>query len=381
MHYDDSSHKGTLKFLADKKLILLDIDGTLVLNFNSTDLKPGVAKALQILAEDPARQFALVTNQGGPAARDAPWVENPEKYPTVEDVQRRVDTIASHVSRLVDPLPVRTFINLAYQGKDGNIYIPISLDPSDPRCDPAGRKPQPGMILAAIKATGIPAEQAIIIGDSQTDWEAGENAGIDSMSSFSLESLGRTHYDLKITVPTGYLWGWLEDSEQAGLNEAETRLAFEAELGRQYEHIESIESFQVEFTDSDGDDGITIHPPELADDGLINRPIHDTFINCEWLRYESAEAHAAGVVNHDTLRAILPLALERIYHLSNTEARRVADEAVAAISPAQIRRKVFNLHAATLRSLLTDYQKVFNDDDAAILIAAIKLLESKAAGS
>lgn len=383
MHHDDSSHKSTLEFLANKKLILLDIDGTLVPNFNSTGLKQGVAEALKILAENPGRQFALVTNQGGPAVRDAPWTDKPEKYPTVENVQQRIEIIADQVSRTVAPQTVHTFINFVYQGKDDNIYIPNSLDPSDPsdpRCNPAGRKPQPGMILEAVNISGIPAEQAVMIGDSHTDREAGENAGIDTMSAFSLESLGRPHYDLKIVVPTGYLWGWLDDSEQAGLKEAETKQAFEAELARQYEHIESIESFQVEFTGSDDDDDITIHPPELADDKLINRPIRDTFINCEWLRYENAAAHAVSVVNHDTLRAILPLTLERVYGLSHTEARRVADEAIAGISPAQIRRKVFNMHAATLRSLLIEYQEAFNDDDAAVLIQAIKLLEAKAAG-
>ena len=41
-----------------------------------------------------------------------------------------------------------------------------------------GEKPDPGMLLAFCEATGIPPEEAIFVGDSLTDLQAGRNAGM-----------------------------------------------------------------------------------------------------------------------------------------------------------------------------------------------------------
>ena len=43
------------------------------------------------------------------------------------------------------------------------------------------RKPQPGLILAALAAAGIPAEQTLVVGDALRDLQAARAAGVDAV--------------------------------------------------------------------------------------------------------------------------------------------------------------------------------------------------------
>jgi hypothetical protein len=194
----------------------------------------------------------------------------------------------------------------------------------------------------------------------------------------TIESLGRKHHDLKIRMPVKQLWGWLTDEEQAGLRTEATKQAFEAELKRSAcDHLESVESFEIEFVD-EGD--ATIEPEHLANDKIIMGAIRDIFINCEWLRYETPEQHAAGLVNNDRISPILHLQLQRVYDIDLNRAFEIVLDAEANIKPEAIKRKAFKYHAMLLRSLIVEYSNEFEADDGTLLIHTITMLDQKAAG-
>lgn len=56
----------------------------------------------------------------------------------------------------------------------GSIFICPHLPSSDCNC----RKPKPGLILAALEQYGVDPNQTYMIGDSETDAEAAESAGV-----------------------------------------------------------------------------------------------------------------------------------------------------------------------------------------------------------
>ena len=70
-------------------------------------------------------------------------------------------------------------------------YCPYHLEAKDIKYkkDSFDRKPNPGMILSALKDFGIKAENSIMIGDKETDIEAANNANIAKKILFSYQSL------------------------------------------------------------------------------------------------------------------------------------------------------------------------------------------------
>ena len=80
------------------------------------------------------------------------------------------------------------------RGLDGVYYCPHDEDP------PCGcRKPQPGMLLAAAQDRGINLAASWMVGDSESDIQAGKRAGCRTMRICSPDTLSSTAADAVAT--------------------------------------------------------------------------------------------------------------------------------------------------------------------------------------
>ncbi len=141
-----------------KKAVFLDRDG--VLNHRLPDgayvttwaefrFCRGVKKALRLLKQE-GYLLIVVTNQRGVG----------RGLMTEEDLSRIHRRMERELEKSGAPL-------------DAILYCPHDIDAAC-RC----RKPQPGMILEALRRFGIERSGSYIIGDSETDLEAGRAAGL-----------------------------------------------------------------------------------------------------------------------------------------------------------------------------------------------------------
>lgn len=163
---------------SNPKLIIFDLDGTLVRPFGS-ELLPGVAEYFGYLNKLPDWNrplVALATNQGGVAYRlhREEAGQDASKYPTKDEADRRVFGVVERLK--LDPMLV--YISYAYKFSHGYwADIPIQYV-RDARWLPSWRKPNPGMLLQALADTGVAPNQALMVGDTDSDKEAAVNAGI-----------------------------------------------------------------------------------------------------------------------------------------------------------------------------------------------------------
>ena len=139
---------------APPRLVLFDRDGTLVedVPYNGD---PGLVRALPgasgALAHLRRRGIAvgMVTNQSGIARG------------LIDRTQ--VDRVNSRVVSLLGP------------------FDTIQICPHGPASSCFCRKPAPGMILAAARELGLPIERCALVGDIESDMQAGANAGVRSI--------------------------------------------------------------------------------------------------------------------------------------------------------------------------------------------------------
>ena len=166
---------------SNPKLIIFDLDGTLVRPFGS-DLLPGVAEwfdgYLNKLPTWNRPQIALATNQGGVGYRlhqeETGAGVDTDKYPTKAEADGRVFGVVDRLG--LDPMLV--YISYAYrfpQGYWADIPIQHVLDP---RWGPNWRKPNPGMLMQALADTGLAPNQALMVGDMDSDRDAAVAAGV-----------------------------------------------------------------------------------------------------------------------------------------------------------------------------------------------------------
>lgn len=155
----------------DYKLIIFDLDNTLA-PYGSDSLYPD---AEQWLNQNSNVAVAIATNQGGVGLRF--WMEQgdfgePGKYPTLEDVDYRLRRLFDHLNCA----PI-IFACYRYQSKKGT-WCPV----------PEGsefisgwqkdwRKPDCGMLTAAMTVKGVQPDETLMVGDSPEDQEAAMNAG------------------------------------------------------------------------------------------------------------------------------------------------------------------------------------------------------------
>jgi D-glycero-D-manno-heptose 1,7-bisphosphate phosphatase len=159
--------------LNDIKLAIFDIDGTLteikpeVLarkprmvspdNFGEQQPKPGVVDKLAEL-RDGGVNIALATNRGGVA-----W-----GFTTLEEAE----ALAHEAAELCGIPDVRVYI-CPYHAKARGPKA-VAEYAIDHEC----RKPNPGMLLEAMKDAGVSHDKTIFVGDYETDEQAAENAGV-----------------------------------------------------------------------------------------------------------------------------------------------------------------------------------------------------------
>lgn len=160
------------------KLILMDVDGTIT-DRDSTEIYPKMWSFIEALDQD--CQVALVTNQGGPACHDAGWPWS-ETYPSLQKTEERLGQILLTLEKRDHIYGM--FVCYAYKQKNGVIILPKGKIKSD-RChsyfafsELAFRKPEPGMILAAMKEYRVVASETLMIGDRPEDRAAAEAAGV-----------------------------------------------------------------------------------------------------------------------------------------------------------------------------------------------------------
>jgi HAD superfamily hydrolase (TIGR01549 family) len=76
-------------------------------------------------------------------------------------------------------------------------------------------KPDPASILAVLEHLGVPKHRALMLGDSEKDIRAAQNAGIDSLLFFPPEhAIFHTHAELLADKPTYTIHAWQELLDQ-----------------------------------------------------------------------------------------------------------------------------------------------------------------------
>lgn len=165
-------------------LLLLDVDGTIA-ERHSSQLNPNAREFFKLLAGGAAGRrtqqipaVGLVTNQGGVGLRM--WMEeslfgDPDQYPTLDVVRTRLAALVAQI-----PVETKLYVSYAYQTQRTKEWAPVPYQFAGmPEWSRSWRKPQPGMILAAMKAARVTdPEKVLLVGDQETDEDAAIAAGI-----------------------------------------------------------------------------------------------------------------------------------------------------------------------------------------------------------
>ena len=166
-----------VKELQGIRLVIFDVDGTLVRPFTD-ELLPGVrdwVDAWRLLDEPPL--LALATNQGGVGMRHHHQYQlgAASKYPTQTEAQARVRRVAARVR----VRPEMAFMSFAYQFAPGQWTETPMWGAGEARWSRNWRKPNPGMLLAAMARARVSPLETVMVGDSDTDQEAAQKCGVN----------------------------------------------------------------------------------------------------------------------------------------------------------------------------------------------------------
>jgi histidinol phosphatase-like enzyme len=172
-------------------LLIFDVDGTLVSDFNSTALLPEVTQFFESLPKQGGPDIALATNQGGVGLRY--WMEiggfgDPSVYPTKAKARSRIFQIAEQVADLYRYPHI--YIAWCYQSKSTGEWGPTPVDDDDIGWLPHWRKPAGGMIFQALTDSQVEPPRALVIGDRTEDWDAGSLNGCHVSKSKKFFELG-----------------------------------------------------------------------------------------------------------------------------------------------------------------------------------------------
>lgn len=161
------------------KLLLLDFDGTIA-EFKTGVILPNVKETLANL---PASvQMAIVSNQGGVGLRHWMEVDNfgdYEAYPTESAIRSMFTDVLEELG-----IDARVYLCFAYQSKKTGAWSPTPINiPPDERArscwQQSWRKPNAGMLVAAMTDFGIAPHDTLMVGDWDEDRLAAKAAGCD----------------------------------------------------------------------------------------------------------------------------------------------------------------------------------------------------------
>lgn len=156
------------------KLVIFDVDGTLVEDMVSEDLTGQAIEFLKSLPE--GTRLALASNQGGVGLRH--WMTegsfgDPTKHPTVAESMARLSRIAGKVTLLTKGKPVIVKICFAYQSKSSGNWGPMPKGhENDPFWSHEWRKPSPGMLDAIAREYRVTSMETLFVGDRDEDKDA-----------------------------------------------------------------------------------------------------------------------------------------------------------------------------------------------------------------
>ena len=162
------------KNLANKqKAIFLDRDGTInkyvgfLRNIDDFELIKGVAEAIKLINQS-GYLAIVVTNQPVIARGEVTWEE-------LNEIHKKMATLLGKEGAYIDGIYICPHHpDKGFEGERPEYKID---------CD--CRKPKPGLLLQASKDFNIDLSKSYMIGDSQRDVEAGENAGVKN--SYKIE--------------------------------------------------------------------------------------------------------------------------------------------------------------------------------------------------
>ena len=149
-----------------QKAIFLDRDGTInkmvgfITKPEQFELLPGVAKAIKAINKS-AYLAIVITNQPVIARGDCTFEQ-------LQAIHNKMETELGKEGAFVDAIYV-----CPHHTDKG-----FSGERPEYKCDCDCRKPKPGLLLQAAKDFNIDLSQSYMIGDSDRDVEAGENAGV-----------------------------------------------------------------------------------------------------------------------------------------------------------------------------------------------------------
>ncbi|EER07589.1 hypothetical protein Pmar_PMAR003193 [Perkinsus marinus ATCC 50983] len=165
-------------------LLCFDVDGTITTSNINTTLAVGVTEFISNIR--PGTRVALVTNQGGVGLRY--WMESghfgkPGNLP--DEAKTRLSKIRDQLLEINPSLAIRIFVAYRYQskadpssGKSAN-WGPCPVESArDERWSKEWRKPNPGMLQAAMQWAGASRLGTLMVGDMQSDKDAAEGAGV-----------------------------------------------------------------------------------------------------------------------------------------------------------------------------------------------------------
>lgn len=156
-----------------QKAIFLDRDGTInkyvgfLRNIDDFELIDGVSEAIKLINQS-GYLAIVVTNQPVIARGELSWDE-------LHEIHRKMETLLGKDGAYIDGMYICPHHpDKGFEGERPEYKI-------DCEC----RKPKPGLLLQAAKVFNIDLSASYMIGDSQRDVEAGENAGVKG--SFKVE--------------------------------------------------------------------------------------------------------------------------------------------------------------------------------------------------
>lgn len=308
------------------KLLIFDIDGTLVRDYNSFEMLPGRAKFFN---QPGLPKVAFATNQGGVGLRY--WMESsdwgdPIELPTIESTGIRLGAIAD---QFPPGFEAEIFMCFAFQSKKGQwAPIPPGAE-TDSRWLKEWRKPAPGMLLAAMEYYGISPEQTLMVGDSDDDRLAAEAAGCQFILA---EEFFKPYLTtVKFTYHSQFVYGWLATWEMVGLDVISTLARFEKKVQERIGNWDFIRT--VEFERNDEEEGLAFKFGPIIEIGdetvqIMGRQVLDLNINKHWLVYESAKVHAKALAfaRDWNLRTTLVQDISDAYGLDYFEAKELVEK-------------------------------------------------------